>query len=98
MDLQKVWVKTGLYLGYPKCCAEWYVYKSPYAGNLTAEQRKVRESENGYVPCPECAKKIASGEMDYFDVINKQRRHSVPFPHINKEELAKFTKLMENEL
>jgi len=53
----------GLYFGYPKCCIEWFVDRHEKA--TSRHDLKLPESQtgynNGFLPCPECAKKVVPG-------------------------------------
>lgn len=75
-------VKIGRYLGYPKCCIDWYIeYSKKYGSDMsgfTPAQQIVNEGA-GFVPCPECSLKILTNKMEVKDLI-KNRVCSVPYP------------------
>lgn len=77
--------KTGRHFGYPACCIDWFVGRvfgnNPFP--LTPEQEKVN-GNNGFVPCPKCADRVASGEITIEDLI-VDREHPLPYPNVDRK-------------
>lgn len=66
----------GVYYGYPKCCIKHFIVDNKKdfklrtkVGNLT-----------GFLPCTECAQKVANGEIELKDLIQSYRKCRHKFP------------------
>jgi len=66
----------GKHFGYPKCCIDSFFETVGAIGNpLGAEAGQ----ETGFIPCPVCAEKVLSEEIELKDLITN-RKHALPFP------------------
>lgn len=62
-------VELGEYYGYPKCCIITFYETMGALGNP-----KGAEAGNytGFIPCPKCADKVLSGELELKDLITNR--------------------------
>ena len=69
-EFQEAWRTNGAIFGYPQCCIDWFVGRSSriFSAKTTEEANeavKVADNQQGYtygfIPCPECAKKVVPG-------------------------------------
>lgn len=58
LSRKETWIENGRYFGYPECCIKDFCERGY---ELTVEQELVHQNI-GFIPCPECAKKITKGE------------------------------------
>lgn len=68
---------NGEYLGYPSCCIEAFGDVAiPFflRDKLTQEMAK-----DGFLPCPTCAQKLILETTTYEELINPNRKCSIPF-------------------
>lgn len=70
--------KYGHFFGYPECCIKQFVKDVKQIMSGKKDPRTETQSElatlmNGYVPCPECAEKIMSGDKSVFEHIDSNR-------------------------
>lgn len=68
-------IEMGRYFGYPSCCIAFFVNEFPFAAYKTLD---VHENK-GFIPCPDCAKKIQEGKETLSSLI-KNRKCVTPFP------------------
>lgn len=67
----------GKFLGYPECCIEEFGDVAiPFLFRMEITKKA---SVNGFLPCPSCAQKLLDGKVSYEELINPNRRCSVPF-------------------
>jgi hypothetical protein len=71
------WQERGRYYGYPECCIENFVNKVIFR-KLSKEQEQVHKN-HGFIPCPECAKKVVEG-ITTLEGLIKDRICKTPFP------------------
>jgi hypothetical protein len=74
---QDHWRNQGKYYGYPDCCIDSFVNRGLFR-ELSREQKRVHKNY-GFIPCPECAKKIVEGKTTLEGLI-KNRECKTPFP------------------
>jgi len=67
----------GDYLGYPKCCIENFGdIAIPFVMRHPDTQAAAK---NGFLPCPAHAKQLLNKEVTYTELINPNRKCTVPF-------------------
>jgi hypothetical protein len=67
----------GKFLGYPKCCIEAFGDVAiPFVMRPTLTQMM---TVNGFFPYVSCAEKLFNKEITYNELINPNRKCSVPF-------------------
>ena len=64
----------GEWFGYPTCCIDHFV-----SGEEVSQDQYKAANYTGFVPCPEHAKKVLSGEISLESLV-KGRRCRIPFP------------------
>ncbi len=78
--------EQGEYYGYPPCCIEWFTFNRGLSFFLMREVTPLTSAQEaasdgkGFIPCPICAERIASGEIKIQDLI-KNRQHHRPYPY-----------------
>lgn len=72
------WKDAGEYYGYPKCCIEHFC-----SNIIKTDEQKIVAKSQGFIPCPDCTKRILDGEIKLEDLI-KDRKCEFPFPYTNK--------------
>ena len=73
MTLTETWQSNGKYYGYPRCCIDSFCSRN----RINKDQSKAHQN-TGFIPCPEHAKLIVSGELKLSDLI-KNRVCKDPF-------------------
>ena len=76
----------GEWFGYPPCCIHYFD-----SGETITEDQYKAANYTGFVPCPEHAHKILTGETRLSDLI-KGRKCQVPFPGIPDPSEYRYTK------
>ena len=72
--------ELGKYFGYPICCIQAYIDVLENAGRKTPEQYYINQiSGDGFIPCPNHAKQIISGQITLESLI-QNRVCILPFP------------------
>jgi hypothetical protein len=87
----------GKFLGYPKCCTDWFVNHQEKHGkgdvdNLTDNQL-VFIDEVGFMPCPSHAEKLIKEDLPTSDIISG-RICSEPFPYTDENSLQEFNEYL----
>lgn len=68
----------GRFLGYPDCCIK--AFGDPVRVYFRSRPTVVQEQfRNGFLPCADCATKLADGSITHEELINPRRKCSVPF-------------------
>ncbi len=83
----------GKFFGYPDCCIKSF---GEIAILFLLRPTEVKQATlNGFVPCLACAKKLIAKQITYEELINPNRRCTIPFKplHITQERLQ-----IDNEL
>lgn len=79
----------GKFFGYPDCCIKWFIKRANNIMTATSEKGFYEASliercqegfKEGFVPCPECAKKVAPGTEHQ---LIKDRIHKEAYPNDN---------------
>lgn len=75
----------GTHFGYPQCCINSFWKTRGALGN-----KKGAEAGNytGFIPCPQCAERVLSGEVRLEELI-VNREHPHPFPQQKREDMPK---------
>lgn len=80
----------GEFLGYPPCCIAHF--GDPAIPFFQRPELTRRFTLNGFLPCEKCAQKLQQGTIDYHQLINLNRKCSVPFQELHTpEQDAKIT-------
>lgn len=69
--------KLGKYLGYPECCASYFVKSE---GAIRNPVEASIHQYHGFIPCPDCVKKIKEGKTTLEGLI-VDRVHPQQFPN-----------------
>ena len=68
LENKELWIEKGHYFGYPECCIENFCTRG---FELTDEQEMVHKN-SGFIPCPECSKKIINGQKTLKSLIKNR--------------------------
>lgn len=85
----------GEFFGYPSCCITAFgdiaipFFKRPAISRAA--------KMNGFIPCPNCAVKLKTKQVTYQELINPNRKCSIPFKeeYTDEEELQIQRELQE---
>jgi hypothetical protein len=83
----------GRYLGYPDCCIE--AFGDVAIPFILRPEISRQASFEGFLPCPSCAKKLLAGDITYNELINPNRKCSVPFGLHNHEQKLQISKELD---
>jgi len=67
----------GKFLGYPDCCIE--AFGDVAIPFVLRPQLTQMMTVNGFLPCVSCAEKLFNKETTYDELINPNRKCSIPF-------------------
>lgn len=95
-DRAEMIYNVGKWLGYPDCCCSYFISKDEGPTEEQTLAGQIDGEATGFMPCPECAKKILNKEIKITDLI-KDRQHSAKFPDENKEEFRYYVEPIMNE-
>lgn len=88
-DIIDYYKETGKYYGYPDCCIVDFCNRHIQGGVLTYEQEKVHQNF-GFIPCPDCARKVFNKEIRLTDLIkNRICEFNFPKEHKTYKQLIK---------
>lgn len=77
---------VGRFYGYPLCCSQYFVRyiltSWPNRRPVSSTQRQASQG-SGFIPCPECSLKIASGQTTLHGLIQDRE---CPLPFLTREE------------
>lgn len=80
--------KMGKFFGYPQCCIDWFVEeRASKFTPLTTDQEKAIDNR-GFIPCPECAKKVNNSFPLSNLIIN--RICNKPYPEHNDVQMEEY--------
>lgn len=77
----------GKFFGYPKCCINWFINNRMINWKPLDEQQELVNGNKGFIPCPECAKKVTKETLSS---LIKNRVCSTPFPVDKDDGLDKY--------
>ncbi len=90
-EFQQSWRENGAMFGYPQCCIDWFVERAtkimqaktmdeinPVAAVFPSQQGY----SYGFIPCPECAKKVTPGTENSL-ITNRTFPKPYPIDHEN---------------
>ena len=67
----------GEWFGYPRCCIDYFLIS---AGAMLNDEGAEAGMNTGFIPCPNCAKKVLDGKIKLGDLI-KNRKAPDAFPN-----------------
>ena len=65
------WVNCGILFGYPQCCITYFVTaRGRELGKIKYSHKQNKTNHSGFIPCPNCCKKILNNEKSLTQLIN----------------------------
>lgn len=90
----RVFREMGTFYGYPTCCIDWFINER-FAKLIPLTEAQEKAVDNrGYVPCPECAKKVNKDFPLTKLIVN--RICSNPYPIGNDVQLEEYLEKEHN--
>lgn len=90
----------GVFFGYPTCCIQWFaeratrIHTAMIEGRDFQKEAELPENQNnytcGFIPCPECAKKVTPGTEGTLILSTRVCSTKYPFDHTSDKEFDKF--------